>query len=117
VQKNGQDYDPYNGMRLFNDGPFDPSLCAAACEAQTAFDKEHLADANGQYKPCNFFNAYILTKNGVPLGTYCSFYTQSFDSTYAVNTGFGSGNDEYSVVCSASYSATVVDSGVIAAAP
>jgi hypothetical protein len=113
IQKNGQTYDTYNGMRLFNNGPYDPSLCAAACEAQTDYDRTHLADANGEYKPCNFFTSYILTKNGVPLGTYCALYTQSWDSSYAVNTGYYSGSDTYSVVCAASYSATVQDSGKI----
>jgi hypothetical protein len=113
VQKNGKDYDTYNGMRLFNDGPYDPALCAAACESQTQFDKEHLVDANGEYKPCNFFTSYILTKNGVPLGTYCALYTQSWDSSYAVNTGYYYGSDVYSVVCAASYSATTTDSGKI----
>ncbi|KAG9191968.1 hypothetical protein G6011_10702 [Alternaria panax] len=111
IKKNGQDYDTYNGMRLFNTNPYDPSLCAAACESQTKFDKEHLADANGEYKPCNFFTSYILTKNGVPLGTYCALYTQSWDSSFAVNTGYYYGEDEYSVICAASYDATKPDSG------
>jgi len=102
-------------MRLFNEGPYDPSLCAAACESQTKFDKEHLVDANGEYKPCNFFTSYILTKNGVPLGTYCALYTQSWDESYAVNTGYYAGSDAYSVVCAASYSATTPDSGKISA--
>jgi hypothetical protein len=116
IQKDGKDYDTYNGMRLFNDGPFDPALCAAACEAQTAFDKQHLADANGEYKPCNFFTAYVLTKNGAPLGTYCALYTQFWDSSYATNTGYYYGDDTYSVVCAASYSATTPDSGTLPAA-
>lgn len=111
VTKDGAQYDTYNGMRLFNTNPYDPSLCAAACEAQTDFDKNHLADANGEYKPCNFFTSYVLTKNGVPLGTYCAFYTQSWSSDYAVNTGYYAGDDAYSVICAASYSATTADSG------
>jgi hypothetical protein len=90
-------YDTYNGMKLYNEGPFDPSVCAAACEAQTAFDKEHLVQADGTYKPCNFFTAYILTKNDVPQGTYCSFYTREWDSTYAVNTGYFWEQDVYKV--------------------
>jgi hypothetical protein len=102
-------------MRLFNDGPYDPALCAAACESQTEFDKTHLADANGEYKPCNFFTSYILTKNGAPIGTYCALYTQSWGSNYAVNTGYYSGDDAYKVICAASYSATVQDSGKISA--
>ncbi|RYN83952.1 hypothetical protein AA0117_g713 [Alternaria alternata] len=113
IKKNGQDYDTYNGMRLFNTNPYDPSLCAAAYESQTKFDKEHLADANGDYKPCNFFTSYILTKNGVPLGTYCALYTQHWDASYAVNTGYYYGQDEYSVICAASYDLTTKDSGNI----
>lgn len=113
IKKNGQDYDTYNGMRLFNTNPYDPSLCAAACESQTKFDKEHLADANGDYKPCNFFTSYILTKNGVPLGTYCALYTEHWDASYAVNTGYYYGQDEYSVICAASYDLTTQDSGNI----
>jgi hypothetical protein len=113
IQKAGKDYDTYNGMRLFNTNPYDPSLCAAACEAQTQFDKQHIVDANGEYKPCNFFTSYILTRNGVPLGTYCALYTQTWDSSYAVNTGYFHGDDEYSVICAASYSATTPDSGKI----
>jgi hypothetical protein len=104
-------------MRLFNDGPYDPALCAAACKSQTQFDKEHIVDANGEYKPCNFFNSYILTKNGVPLGTYCSLYTQSWDESYAVNTGYYYGDDVYAVAGSASYNATTPDSGKIVAVP
>jgi hypothetical protein len=117
VKKNGRDYDTYNGMRLFNTNPYDPSLCAAACESQTAFDKQHIVDANGEYKPCNFFTSYILTKNGVPLGTYCALYTQNWTADYAVNTGYFYGDDVYSVICAASYDATTPDSGMIAAAP
>jgi hypothetical protein len=113
IQKDGKDYDTYNGMRLFNTNPYDPSLCAAACEAQTAFDKEHLANADGEYKPCNFFTSYILTKNGVPLGTYCALYTQTWSADYAVNTGYYYGDDKYSVICAASYDATTPDSGKI----
>jgi hypothetical protein len=115
IKKGEQDYDTYNGMRLFNTNPYDPSLCAAACESQTKFDKEHLVDANGEYKPCNFFTSYILTKNGAPLGTYCALYTQAWDESYAVNTGYYYGDDEYSVICAASYTATTPDSGKISA--
>ncbi|KAF1945012.1 hypothetical protein EJ02DRAFT_65610 [Clathrospora elynae] len=111
VQKDGKDYDTYTGMRLFNNNPYDPSLCAAACGSQTEFDKNHLVDANGEYKPCNFFTSYILTKNGVPLGTYCALYTQTWETDYAVNTGYNYDDDVYSVICAASYTASTIDSG------
>lgn len=111
ITKNGQQYDTYNGMRLFTTQPYDPSLCAAACQAQTTFDKNNLVDANGQYKPCNFFTSYILLKNGVPLGTYCALYTQAWGSSYAMNTGYFSGGDAYRVDCVTSYTATMLDDG------
>ena len=111
IIKNGKEYDTYNGMRLFNDGPFDPQLCAAACDSQTAFDKEHIVDAEGNYKPCNFFTSYILTKNGAPLGTYCALYTQAWGQDKAVNTGYYYGDDVYKVTCAASYTASTLDSG------
>ncbi|KAH6612148.1 hypothetical protein C7974DRAFT_91965 [Boeremia exigua] len=98
-------YDTYNGMRLFNNNPYDPALCAAACEAQTEYDVAHPA-ADGSYKACNFFTSYVLTKNDVPLGTYCALYTRSWDRTYAVNTGFFDGDDVYSVRNAASYALT-----------
>ena len=105
------DADSYNGMKLYNEGPFDPTVCAAACNAQTAFDKEHLVDANGNYRACNFFNAYILLKNDVPQGTYCSFYTREWDSSFAVNTGYFYQDDVYKVVSSFTYTLEEQDAG------
>jgi hypothetical protein len=110
-------YDTYNGMKLYNEGPFDPTLCAAACQAQTVFDREHLVAADGTYKPCNFFTAYILTKNDVPQGTYCSFYTREWDSSYAVNTGYFWEQDVYSVKNTVAYTLTPLDSGKVASVP
>ncbi|KAJ4399432.1 hypothetical protein N0V91_009441 [Didymella pomorum] len=95
-------YDTYNGMRLFNENPYDPALCAAACQAQTDYDKAH-PDSDGTYKPCNFFTSYILTQNEVPLGTYCTLYTRSWDPSYAVNTGYYYGSDKYDVINVASH--------------
>jgi hypothetical protein len=98
-------------MRLFNENPYDPTLCAAACEAQGKWDSEHHKE-DGTYKPCNFFTSYILTKNGAPLGTYCALYTDSWDDDkYAVNTGYYYGDDVYSVVCAAAYTASNPDIG------
>ncbi|KAF1980186.1 hypothetical protein BU23DRAFT_3723 [Bimuria novae-zelandiae CBS 107.79] len=105
--------DTYNGMKLYNDGPFDPSVCAAACQAQTKFDKEVLVDSEGNYRACNFFNAYVLLKNDVPQGTYCSFYTREWDPSYAVNTGYFWESDVYKVVSSFSYTLDPLDPGHI----
>lgn len=98
-------YDTYNGMRLLNANPYDPSLCAAACKAQTDYDVRHKAK-DGSFKPCNFFTSYVLTKNDVPLGTYCSLYTEAWEPKYAVNTGYFSGKDVYKVKKAASYQLT-----------
>ncbi|KAF3009730.1 hypothetical protein E8E13_009180 [Curvularia kusanoi] len=105
-------YDTYNGMRLFNTNPYDPALCAAACKAQTEYDIAH-PDSDGKYKPCNFFTSYVLTQNGTPLGTYCALYTRSWDSSYAVNTGYYDGDDKYEVINAASYEIIAPSSGVI----
>lgn len=39
----------YLGMKYFNI-PYDPSVCAAACQAQTGYNSRHAT--NGVYKPC-----------------------------------------------------------------
>lgn len=96
-------------MKLYTSA-YDPSLCAAACQAQTAYDRATAA-ADGTYKPCNFFNSYILAKNNVPQGTYCSFYTRSWSDEYAVNTGYWYGTDKYEVWASFTYELTNKDAG------
>ena len=101
-------HDTYAGMKLFNSNPYDPSLCAAACESQTAYNKKYPAK-DGSYKTCNFFTSYVLTQNDVPLGTYCAFYTRSWDPKYAVNTGYTSGSNVYKVLYADSYDITTVD--------
>ncbi|GAB7348327.1 hypothetical protein MBLNU459_g6303t1 [Dothideomycetes sp. NU459] len=102
--------DTYAGMSVYT-GPYDPSQCAAACQAQTAFNAAH-PGANGKYTPCNFFNSYTLAKNNVPVGTYCSFYTQAWGEAYATNLGqYDSEGNWYTVSSSYGYSLTVQDSG------
>ena len=50
-----------------------------------------------------FFNAYVLSKNGIPQGLYCSFYNQTWDPSYATNYGQYHGSDHYTVSDSYSY--------------
>jgi hypothetical protein len=101
--------DTYLGMKMYN-SVYDPSLCAAACQAQTAYDRA-TAGADGSYKACNFFNSYILSKNGAAQGTYCSFYTRTWDESYAVNTGYQYGSDVYEVSASFTFSLSKPDPG------
>ncbi|KAF2835214.1 hypothetical protein M501DRAFT_942411, partial [Patellaria atrata CBS 101060] len=101
--------DTYMGVKIYPDGPYDPSQCAAACQAQTAYNKRHATD--GIYKPCNFFNSYILSKSNAPLGTYCSFYSRSWGEEYATNFGQWRDSVRYDVSDSYGYSLEVPDYG------
>ncbi len=91
------------GYKLFNDGqPFEPARCAAACEAETQWNIEHL----NSRMLCKFFNTYVLMKNGEPQGQYCSMYTQKWEKNVAVNDGQWRGEDHYTIASSYSYSNT-----------
>ncbi|KAI1350943.1 hypothetical protein F5Y01DRAFT_134781 [Xylaria sp. FL0043] len=96
-------FDTYMGSKMFTDGPFDPSLCAAACTAQSEYNLAH-PPATGAAQTCQFFNTYLLLKNGLPAGQVCSMYSMSWDATYApANDGQWQGNDHYSVAYSFTY--------------
>ncbi|KAK5019129.1 hypothetical protein LTR39_000570 [Cryomyces antarcticus] len=75
---------------------YDPQACAAACDAQTVYDKATSSDGC-HFSACVYANMYILSDNGVPKTVVCALYTQYWGSQYAVNTGYYSGNDEYTV--------------------
>ncbi|KAI9847680.1 MAG: hypothetical protein M1837_001928 [Sclerophora amabilis] len=98
----------FMGAKYFNQ-PYDTSVCAAACAAQTAYNSRH--PTNGQYKVCKFFNAYILSKNNVPEGLYCAMYTQPWDRKYGTNQGQYRGSDYYSVSSSYLYTLQETPSG------
>lgn len=65
-------YDTYMGVKIFtNSGPFDPSLCAAACTETSEYNLAH-PPASGVVQTCQAFNTYFLLKNGVVEGQYCA---------------------------------------------
>lgn len=104
----------YIGPKAYDTGRFDPSLCAAACQAQTLYDKTHPAADATTYDACNFFTAYILEKNGIPTGTSCALYTQPWDPSYATNCGPQTRSDGvYTVVEAFSYTLTQQDPGTL----
>ncbi|CCF43812.1 hypothetical protein CH063_13409 [Colletotrichum higginsianum] len=105
----------YIGAKYYP-GVYDPGQCAAACQATTQYDHDH-PRSDGTYDACNFFNAYVLSQNNVPQGTYCSLYTTSWDKSYSTNYGQYRGDDYFSVSQSYSYKLTVQDSGNVNAAP
>jgi len=75
---------------IFSSGtPFDPKLCAAACSS---------------LELCQFFNTYILYKNGTALGQNCALYSESWNSTYSDSTGYWNGGYHYTVGASYAFS-------------
>lgn len=95
-------------------GYFMPELCASGCETMTAYNSRH-RKPDGTYVPCNFFNAYVLTTNGVGEATVCAYYTKEWSSEYAVNKGQWRGADFYGVTNSFSYALATPDLGGTAA--
>lgn len=79
----------YLGYKLIQSGPFDPTVCAAACDAQTAYNVAH-PPSSGDIPVCGAFGTYLLTKTNssgsFPQGQMCTMYTSFWDAKYAVNT-------------------------------
>ncbi|MCJ1237631.1 hypothetical protein MMC14_005618 [Varicellaria rhodocarpa] len=103
-------YNTYVGMKYYP-GPYDPSQCAASCQATTAYAQRHAS--KGFYNACNFFNSYVLSINNVPQGTYCSFYTQPWDKSYSTKYGQNRGSDYYAVSQSYAYTLSRQDRGQV----
>lgn len=78
----------YLGYKMFQSGPYDPNLCAAACDAQTAYNVAH-PPSKGKPVKCAAFGTYILTMtnktSSYQMGQMCTLYTSAWDSQYAVN--------------------------------
>ncbi|KAG9692082.1 hypothetical protein KCU95_g7325, partial [Aureobasidium melanogenum] len=75
---------------------YDPALCAAACDKQTAWDKSQATD-DCNYKTCVYANMYILSEDGVPKTVVCALYTEGVDSSYATNYGYSTDTDSFQV--------------------
>lgn len=96
----------------FFPGPYDPSVCAAYAAAQNAANQkssvwgEWLSVFTRNYNPlsCDFFNAYMLKKNGHAMGTYCGLYSQSWSSSQATYTPGWVGSDWWSIESSWGFS-------------
>jgi hypothetical protein len=94
------DKSTFLGSKVFTGGPFDASLCAAACDAQSA------SNLKTNKATCKFFNTYILSRNNVAIGQYCNLYSQTWASSYATYKGSNSGSDKYSVSYSYGFSSS-----------
>ena len=104
LESNG--WDTYMGFRFFpfsQSQGYDPQTCADACKIQTEDNSKHPA-TDGTYQTCNFFNAFVLSKDSMPQGLYCSLYNETWDRSYGNNYGQYRGPDYYSVSRSYIYS-------------
>ncbi|KAK6003345.1 hypothetical protein QM012_001190 [Aureobasidium pullulans] len=75
---------------------YDPALCAAACDKQTAWDKSQATD-DCNYKTCVYANMYILSQDGIPKTVVCALYTEVTDPSYATNYGYSTDTDSFQV--------------------
>ena len=106
------DSNSFIGSKVYP-GTYDPEQCAVTCQTTTAYDKAHLVRQDGTNDACNFFNAYVLSRNNEPQGTYCALYTRAWDKSYSTSYGHQEGSDYYSVSQSYGYTLTVQDPGKI----
>jgi hypothetical protein len=96
----------------FFPGPYDPSICAAYAQAQNTVNQKSpfwvkwVQYFTGNYNPlkCDFFNSYMLRKNGHPLGTYCALFSQEYEVSEASYVAGWQGSDYWSIESSWSYS-------------
>jgi glucan 1,3-beta-glucosidase len=103
VDCNGQS--TFLGSKVFTGGPFDASLCAAACDAQSA------TNLKANKATCKFFNTYILSRKNVAIGQYCNLYSQTWANSYATYKGSVSGSSKYTVSYSYGFSSST-DAGI-----
>lgn len=89
----------YIGMELFTSGVFDAGLCAAACSTRNLAISASTKDT----RTCQFFTTFMLYKNGISVGQYCSLYTTAWPSRYATNEGYSVENDKFTVGFSYSF--------------
>lgn len=108
---------PYLTYKLFTQGPYDVTLCSAACASLSAANRVYAAQNPSLYngthavETCQFFTSYVLYKNGKGLGQYCAMYSRTFEGTkLAVNRGYEYGADRYTIGYSYSY-ANITDAG------
>ncbi|TIA09240.1 hypothetical protein D6C81_08785 [Aureobasidium pullulans] len=97
--------DTFMGSKFFpfsQEQGFTMQSCTSACTAQTDYNKNH-PNKDGTWKTCAFVNGYVLSKNGVPQGLYCSMYTQAWAASYATNYGQYRGTARYTVSYSYGY--------------
>lgn len=82
----------YLGNRFYADQPFDPRVCATACEGITAYNAAHPPKNGRAPSKCAAFGAYLMNKTTPEgqvfiTGQQCTFYTKGWGDEYAKNKG------------------------------
>lgn len=82
----------YLGNRFYADQPFDPRVCATACEAITAYNAAHPPKSGKAPAKCAAFGTYLMKKTTPEgevfvTGQQCTFYTKGWGAEYAWNKG------------------------------
>jgi hypothetical protein len=79
----------YLGYKLLQTGSYDPNLCTAACDAQTAYNEAH-PPSNGPAVDCTAIGSYIATvtnsTGSYQMGQMCTMYTANWDKQFATGT-------------------------------
>jgi len=91
--------------KYFTSGPFDVGRCAAACSAQSTYNRQY-PRRDGTFDTCQFFNTYILYNNSVPVGQTCALYNETWPAAFATNNGQYRGNDKFTINYSWAFSNT-----------
>jgi hypothetical protein len=83
--------------------PYDPSVCATACIAKSAYNLRHTVPSSAA-RICVFFDAYILYENGINGVFTCTYYTESWGLPYATNVGqYDAQHDHFTIAHSYTY--------------
>jgi hypothetical protein len=72
-------------VKIFS-GNFDLAKCAAACSAQSEYNRAH-PDMDGTFQTCQFINTYVLYNQTTAVGQYCALYNETWPATFATNHG------------------------------
>lgn len=93
----------YIGAKFFSFGTsttqtqyFSTEICVRACADQTTYNFAY-PTSSGHPTVCNQVVGHSLSKNGVPYGMYCAFYSESWDSSYGTTTFVQKAGDSWAV--------------------
>ena len=101
----------YIGSEYYSQ-PYDPSVCAAVCQATTAKNMAvALAQGGGSYTPCNYYNSFVLSQNGAATGMYCAFHSAAVPASAAGAAGVSNGGISFAFSNSLGYALAVQDKG------